>query len=211
MGSGILYATHCLFVRSDGRGLLPRARPFPGRALVRRAGPGFLDRFWSGAVRIQRSPRHPLEGLRNSARRLRQVLRRRKRRQRSGPGRGCGHVRRRAQGQLRASESRTARRHRGRRAARQFHSGDRDLRPGRDDLRPPKHAAARRYGAGQQCRGRGRIPARRRRAVDQRPLHPQLLRHAAHRQRQRRRERSPSSWSAAASRSRSRRSPRCRM
>ena len=58
---------------------------------------------------------------------------------------------------------------------------------GGDDLRPAEHAAARRYRSAEQRRRCGRLPARRCRAVDQRPRHPQLLRHAAHRQLQRRR------------------------
>ena len=211
MGSGILYAPHWLFVRSDGRGLLPRARPLPGRALVRREGSGFLHRLRPGAVRIQRSLRNPLEGFRDSARRLRQILRRRKCCQRAGSGRDRGDVRGRSQGQLRPPESRTARRDRRCRPGGQFHFGDRDFRGGGDDLRPAKHAAARRYRSAQQRRRCRRLPARRRRAIDQRPRDRQLFRHAAHRQLQRRRARSPSLWSAAVRRSRSRPSRRCRM
>ena len=73
-------------VRADDRGLLPRARPFPGRALVRRPGAGVFDRLRPGDCRLQRPSRHALEDLRHSARRLCQILRRRERCQRAGPG-----------------------------------------------------------------------------------------------------------------------------
>ena len=74
-----------LFVLTHRR-VLPRARPFPGRALVRRQGAGVLDRLRSRAVRLQRPPRHALEALRHSARRLREILRRRECRERARPG-----------------------------------------------------------------------------------------------------------------------------
>ena len=50
-----------------------------------------------------------------------------------------------------------------------------------------EHAAARRYRCSEQRGRRGRLPARRCRAIHQWARHPQLLRYAAHRQLQRRR------------------------
>ena len=47
-------------VRADGRRVHSRARPFPGRALVRREGQGLLHRLRQGDFRLLRPLRHPL-------------------------------------------------------------------------------------------------------------------------------------------------------
>ena len=76
-------------VRADGRRVRPRARPFPGGALVRRQGQGLLDRLRPGDLRLQRPPRHALALRLDPARRLRQVPGRREQRQRAHRGRPC--------------------------------------------------------------------------------------------------------------------------
>ena len=52
--SGVLLTIAAVPVRADHRGVRPRARAFPGRALVRREGQGLLDRLRPGDLRLQR-------------------------------------------------------------------------------------------------------------------------------------------------------------
>ena len=76
-----------VLVRPDGRRVHSRARPFPRRPLVRREGQGLLHRLRQGDLRLLRSTRHPLALRLDTARRLRQVSRRREQRQRALQGR----------------------------------------------------------------------------------------------------------------------------
>ena len=78
--------SHSLSVRPQPRRVLSRTRSFSGRPLVRRAHPGVFDRLRAGNRRLQRPPRHALEDFGDSARRLRQVFRRRQCRQHAGHG-----------------------------------------------------------------------------------------------------------------------------
>ena len=78
LGGGVVGYLMSLSVRPEPCRVLPRVRALPGRALVRRADFGVFHRFRSRTGRLQRSPRHALENRRDSARRLREVLRRRK-------------------------------------------------------------------------------------------------------------------------------------
>ena len=106
----------------------------------------FLDRFRSRTGRLQRPPRHALENLRHSARRLCEILRRRECGQRARPGGRRRDDRGRAQGQLCPPAGRPARRRRGGRPDREFHPGDRDFRRHFHDLsasRPPARASTR--------------------------------------------------------------------
>ena len=105
----------------------------------------------------------------DSARRLRQVFRRRERGLDAVDRSARQHDRGRARRQFPPQEGRPARRDRRRRSDRQFHSGDRDLhRPVRVYSASRASIRARRQDRGRQrCRGR-RLPGRRRRDRDRR-------------------------------------------
>ena len=147
-----------------------------------------LARFRAGTRRLQRPPWHALEDLRDPARRLCEVLRRRIGSLDAGLGRNARrHDRGGAGGQLPSQESRRARGHRRRRSDREFHSGDRHLHLPLHLLRQAEHDGARRQDRSQQRRRAGGLPGRRHRHRDRRQEDRQLLRHAALRQRPRRR------------------------
>ena len=116
-------------VRADGRHVRPRARAFPGRALVRGAVKTFSHRLRQGDLRLLRPLRHPLAaspGFRSAATssswttRTAPACRRGMRLQRMSAGRARRSVPNQATG--------VAGGHRGGRPDRQFPAGDRDLR-----------------------------------------------------------------------------------
>ena len=183
-GGGLDRLDHPIPVRPDRRRVLPRARPFPGRALVRRAGADLFGRFRPGTPRLHRPLRNPLEALGHSARRLREVFRGRERGKRPGRGRCRQHDRGGAPPELLPSAGRPPRGHRRGRADRQFHPRHRDLRRDFHVLRQADHGRAGRRGAARFGRRGRRLPAGRRRRRDRWPADRELLRHAAYRQRQ---------------------------
>ena len=168
----------------ERRRLLPRARAFPGRALVRRARADLFHRFRTGARRLQRPSRHPLEARGHPARRLCEVFWRRECRERARSGRHRSHD---------PQERRESFFHQpvGRRAAivaagpiANFILAIVIFAASSRFYGKPDHGRAGRRGAAGSRGRRGRLPARRRRARHRRPHDRQLLRHAAHRQRQ---------------------------
>ena len=188
LGGGRDRLRHAVPVRPDDRRVLPRARPFPGRPLVRRQGARFSIGF--GPELAGFNDRHgtrwkmsaiPLGGYvkffgdENAASVPDQAL----------PRHDVGG---RAARQFHPSAGRPARGHRRRRADRQFHAGDRHFCRHFHDLRQADHERAGRRGAAGQRGGGGRIPARRSGDLDRWRADRELLRHAAHRQHQRRRD-----------------------
>ena len=149
-----------LSIRSDDRRFLSRAWPLPGGAAVRHSRAHLLARLRAGACRLQRPLWHALEDLGGAARRLCEILRRRKRGERARPrGRGR-HERRRKERQLRSPDG-------GPRAAvvaagpiANFILAIADLRRHFPVLRQADHQRARRCRAAQQRRRRGRISSR---------------------------------------------------
>ena len=145
-----------------------------------REGVDVLARFRAGTRRLQRPPWHALEALRDPARRLCEVLRRRIGSLDAGLGRNARrHERGGAGRQFPSQESRRARGHRCRRSDREFHSGDRHLHLSLHLLRQAEHDGARRQDRSQQRRRAGGLSGRRRRHRDRRQKGRQLLRHAA--------------------------------
>ena len=132
--------------------------------------------FRTGTRRLHRPIRDALEDFGHPAWRLREVLRRRECRKRSGRDDGCGHDAGGAQVQLLPSAGGQARGHRGSRADCEFHPGDRDLR-WRSSC---STASRRRWRASTRCspspRRRRPDSARRRDRGDRRHQDRQLLR-----------------------------------
>ena len=154
LGSSALRLYRPVPVRPHPRRVLPRTRPFPGRALVRRRGQDVLDRLRTGTDRLQRPQGHALEDLGDPARRLCPVPRRRERGERAGPRRFGADGAGRAGTLLRRQGRRRACRHRRRRPDCQFHPGDRHLHRDLQHLRPRGDDPAGRFGGAQTRRPR---------------------------------------------------------
>ena len=180
---------------ADGRRFRPRVRPFLGRPPLRGGRKGLFDRVRTGTARVERPPRHPLEDLGDSARRLREVRRRRE----------CGERARTASlGQMPRHERAVSFPHKSvaKRAAivaagpianfllaiAIFAGAQLRQRPA--GPRAPRRAVQ----AGQRCRAGG-LPAERPHRLDQRPRRSTASRTCSARQRERRRDPGPS-WSS---------------
>ncbi len=165
--------------RVDHRGVHPRTRPLPRRALVRGGGEGLLHRLRAGGRRLERPPRHALEALRRTAGRLRQVLRRRRGRLHAGHRRH-GDDDRGGEGQELPPQAGVAPRGHRRGGARgELHPGRRHLRLDLLRQRPHRAVAEGGHRVGGQRRRTGGLPAGRPDPADRRPHHRQLQRHAA--------------------------------
>ena len=158
----------------------PRARAFLGGAPLRREGRSLLDRIRARDFRLERSPRHALEGLLAAAGRLREDVRR----CRCGVGAvgRCGRdVARRAQALVLPQVARPAHGDRHRGTGSQFPARDRAA--GRHvRVRGPALYATGRWGRAAGFGGRARRhPARRPHRRDRRFRHRALRGHPAHR------------------------------
>jgi hypothetical protein len=190
-------------VRAHDRRVFSRTRPFLGGAPLRREGGRLLGRLRTRTRRLQRPLRHALEAVRDSARRLCALPRRR------FGGEHPGH--RGAGKKMGEAEKRTAFlpstcgqpfADRGRRPDRQFPARDRHLLHDLHGLwAAGDDAAHRRDPAGERGRGGG-LSAGRPGAVDRRARGREFRRDAAHREREPGRAACASSCSAARARKR---------
>ena len=161
-------------VRHHACRLRPRTRTFSRRPIFRRSRREFLDRIRPRDRRIHRPLRHVLESRLVAARRLREILGRRRRLERARSRKNRPRHGGRTRGLVPSQTALPKSHHRPWRARRQFHPGRRHFDRPVDDLWAARHVAADRCGQGRDARGRSRVSSRRHGAQHQRRAHQRV-------------------------------------